>query len=317
MQQGERSPQLICTNTSRSQRSPQESAYDQAEFRKSSLAGLLVLVVLLGIWEFIRLHGWTWFLLPACLITGGWIALGVYTDHLIGHGRYDQALRLVPLLVLSRVGRSRLQANFLTDAGRYEDAERILRKIVDRVIGVKLKNIARVRACLDLENLGEVLIEAGRFEEAQRCFRQAAGMGPHHSGWATLKAEALLRQGIFSQSALAHAERALNLFQRGAERFISSSRLAGILATKAWALAACGREMEAREAIDAALKSSAGRKRRTFAEVHYKVGRSLIALLDRRGAEEYFTRGAQIDPAGRWGRLCVGALEQRQTNSSP
>ena len=61
-----------------------------------------------------------------------------------------------------------------------------------------------------------------------------------HGASATGMAEALLRQGIFPQSALGHVERALNLFQRGPERIISSSQRGAIMATKAWTLAACG-----------------------------------------------------------------------------
>jgi tetratricopeptide (TPR) repeat protein len=255
---------------------------------------------------------WLWFILVAFLLVGGRFALAGYADHLVRQGRYDQALRLLPLLALSDLGRSRFQADVLTDAGRYEEAERILRKIIDRVIGVKLKRVARVKACLDLEDLGNVLMETGRFEESQRCFRQAAAMNPYHSAWATGKAEALLRQGIFSQVALTHAERALSLFQHGAERVTSRSELGAILATKAWALAACGRGAEAHEAIEAALKSPTRKTKGPLAQVHFKAGMSLLALSDHQGAEDHFVRGTKLDPVGRWGRLCADTLQGKK-----
>jgi tetratricopeptide (TPR) repeat protein len=154
-------------------------------------------------------------------------------------------------------------------------------------------------------------MDSGRFEEAQRCFRRAAGIYPTGSPWANGMAEALLRQGMDPQSALKHAETALNLFRGGTERISDRPRLGAILATKAWALAACGRGAEARAAIDVALKSPARKTKGPLAQVHYKAGMSLLALSDHEGAQDHFARGTELDPAGRWGRLCTGALHRQ------
>jgi tetratricopeptide (TPR) repeat protein len=285
--------------------------YDWAKSRKTLLTGFLVLAALVGIWEFVHRLGWLWFILLALFAGVAWFAVGIYTDHLVRQGRYDQALRLVPLLPMSGALRNRVRAESLKEAGRFEEAERILRENMDRTAGAKLTSVTRVGICFDLEDLGTVLMETGRFEEARQCFRDAAAIFPYHSVSATGLAEALLRQGIFPQSALAHVGRALNLFQRGQERIGSGSRLGTILATKAWALAACGHGVEAHEAIDAALKSPARKTKGPLAEVHYKVGMSLIALSEHRGAEEHFAWGAKLDPAGRWGRLCADALRRQ------
>jgi tetratricopeptide (TPR) repeat protein len=177
----------------------------------------------------------------------------------------------------------------------------MLRQTIDHAIG------SSVHKGLALEDLGNVLMDTGRFEEAQQCFRRAADIFPDRSHWATGMAEALLRQGIYPQPALAHAERALSLF-RGVERIGEGPHREALLATKAWALAACGREAEARETIDAALKSPAQKTKGILAQVHYKAGMTLLALSDRQGAKEHFGRGAELDPVGRWGRLCAGAL---------
>lgn len=275
----------------------------------------MLLAALFGIREFTRFLGWFW-LVPLVLLGVVWLALLVYADLLDRQGRYDQALRLAPLLFMSGVGRSRLQAFVLINAGRYEEAECILRKIIDGVIGLRLKTVARAKTSLDLESLGDVLMETGRYAEAQRSFRQAAGMNPNHSVWATGLAETLLRQGVFPERALAHAERALNLFHGGAERVVSGSQLGVILATKAWALAACGREMEAQEAIDASLRSPARKTRGPLAQVHFKAGMSLLALSDHQGAERHFARGAELDPVGRWGRHCAEVLQRQRAGDS-
>jgi len=260
--------------------------------------------------------GWFLFILLALLVAGGWLAVVVYADHLVRQGRYDQALRLVPFLAMSGIGRSRLRADALTDAGRYEEAARVLRDVIHRVRGKHVTKTARVKTCFDLENLGNVLMETGRFEEAQRFFLDASRLYPYHSVWATGMAEALLRQGGSPEGALAHSEKALELFQRGAERVTSSSRLGTILATKAWALAACGHGVEAQKVIDAALKTPARKTKGPLAQVHYKAGMSFLALSDHRGAKDHFVRGAEVDPVGRWGRLCAEAL-RRQSDPSP
>jgi tetratricopeptide (TPR) repeat protein len=291
--------------------------YGWAKFRKALLIGFLALLALIGIWEFIHDVGWLWLVLSTLLVGGGWVALEAYAYHLVRQGRYDQALRLVPFATMRGLGRSRLRASVLKEAGRYEEAERILREVIDRTACAKVTNVTKVKTCLALEDLGDVLMETGRFEEAQQCFRDAARMDPYHSVWATGMAEALLRQGIFPQSALAHVERAINLFQRGPERIISSPQRGAILATKAWALAACGHEVEALKAIDVALKSPARKSKGSLAQVHYKAGMSLLALSDHQGAEEHFACGVEVNPTGRWGRHCDDALRPRKRAFGP
>ncbi len=244
-----------------------------------------------------------WFILLPFAVVVVWAALSFYADHLVSQGQYDQALKLVPLAGLGRAWRSYLRGSVLTNAGRYEEAERTLREAIDHVGATK------VDIGLALEDLGNVLMERGRFEEALRCFRRAAGIYPDQSPWASGMAETLLRQGTDPQSALTHAETALRLFRAGMKQ-TDRWRLGTILATKAWALAACGRAGEAREAIDAALKSVARNTKTRLAQVHYKAGMSLLALSDHRGASEHFERGAELDPAGRWGRLCASALQR-------
>jgi tetratricopeptide (TPR) repeat protein len=231
--------------------------------------------------------------------------LSAFADRLVEQARYDQALRVVPLAALSSAGRNYLRGYVLTDAGRYEEAEPLLRKAIDHAGGVK------VDAVLALEELGNILMDTERFEEAQQCFRRASGIYPNRSPWAMGMAEALLRQGICPQTALTHAETALSSYRGGVERIASRSRLGAVLATKAWALAACGHEVDAREAIDAALKSPAWKTKGPLAQVHYKAGMSLLVLSDDRAAQQHFARGAELDLAGRWGRLCTSALQRQ------
>jgi tetratricopeptide (TPR) repeat protein len=273
--------------------------YGQVNSGEALLSGLPVLAAVVGIQGFPHRLGSFWFILLPFLVAAVWFALAAYADHLLTQARYDRALRIVPFVAVSGAGRSYLRGDVLTDAGRYEEAERMLRAAIDHVGAMK------VDIGLALEDLGNVLMDTGRFEEAQQCFQRAAGIYPKRSPSASGMAEAFLRQGIYPQNALTHAERALNLFRAGDERFSNRWRLGCILATKAWALAACGRGAEAREAIDAALKSPARKTKGPLAQVHYNAGMTLLALSGRQGAREHFARGAALDPAGRWGRLCA------------
>src|SRR5579862_3449278 len=229
--------------------------------------------------------GWLSLILLVLLAVGGRLALAAWADNLVRQSRYDLALRLVPLLAISGVERSRFRADVLTDAGQYQEAERILRDILDQAHQRKATKLNKVKTCFDLEDLGNVLIETRRFDEALRCFRDASNTYPYHSVWATGIAEVLLRQGTFPERALEHAERALYMFRRGSERIGDSWRLGPILATKAWALAVCGHEAEAREAIGKALNSPARKTKGPLAQVHYKAGMSLLTLGEHRRAE--------------------------------
>jgi tetratricopeptide (TPR) repeat protein len=253
--------------------------------------------------------GLLWLLL--LLVPVLWFALAALADHLCRTAHYDSALKLVPLVAFGATSRAYLRGDVLTDAGRYDEAERLLRQTIDCRGLSDQPGVSQVDLYLALEDLGNVLLDTGRFEEAQRCFeRGAAGIFPNRSRWAKGMAEVLLRQGLDPQAALADAEASLNSYRGGSERISNRARLGGILATRAWALAACGREAEARKAIDAALKSPARKTKGPLAQVHYKAGMSLLALRDRGGARGHFARGAKLDPAGRWGRLCANALRQ-------
>jgi tetratricopeptide (TPR) repeat protein len=207
--------------------------------------------------------GWLWLLLPLAPLL--WFALAAWADHLCRMGHYDTALKLVPLIGIGANGRAYVRGDVLTDAGRYDEAERLLRRTIDHTR--TSQGAAQVDFYFALEDLGSVLLDTGRFEEAQQCFESgASGTFPDRSRWAMGMAEVLLRQGLGPQAALERAEAALNSYRRGSERITNRARLGGILATRAWALAAFGREQEVRKAIDAALHSPArktnGRSRR-------------------------------------------------------
>ena len=146
--------------------------YGQVNSGEALLSGLPVLAAVVGIQGFPHRLGSFWFILLPFLVAAVWFALAAYADHLLTQARYDRALRIVPFVAVSGAGRSYLRGDVLPDAGRYEEAERMLRAAIDHVGAMK------VDIGLALEDLGNVLMDTGRFEEAQQCFQRAAGIYP-------------------------------------------------------------------------------------------------------------------------------------------
>ena len=69
--------------------------YDMAKPGKAPQSGFLMLEALVGIPEFAHGMGSFWLILLSLLVVGlVWFALATYADHLVGEGRYHQALRI-------------------------------------------------------------------------------------------------------------------------------------------------------------------------------------------------------------------------------
>ena len=162
---------------------------------------------------------------------------------------------------------------------------------------------------LSLALLASVLMDRGRYGEAQRCLEGATKILPERSKHPMIQAEILLRQGVGTTEALACSERAVELYDKSRiERRASPQRLGEILATKAWALAAVGRGGDARALLEQALASEAMKWNLTAAHVHYNGAMALHILGDESGADEHLKKGRDTNPNGRWGKLCAAAL---------
>lgn len=246
---------------------------------------------------------WHWwfplvFLLPFALFVGNLLCTWLL-DRAVAQGHYDAALRLARFLFRGAGGAQFVRGDILVTAGRYAEAEAVLRE-----------GLAVVRNPIDrmmlLEDLGHVLLEAGKYGEAQRSYESARELMPKRSVPDRSLAELLLRQGIEPEQALELANRALELY-RGSphERLTCRERLGETLSVHAWALAVRGRSAEAIEAIEQALKTPARKSRPALAHVRFNAGMAMRALGNRSAANEHFHRGAEWDPSGRWGKLCA------------
>jgi tetratricopeptide (TPR) repeat protein len=213
-------------------------------------------------------------------------------------GDYDGALRWLRWTSLGNPGVRILHQEGLTlsIAGRLADAERRYRRALAMLQGGGAYPRERLHACL-----GFVLIDRGRYDEAEQCFHRAIEAGDVTGSSETGLAELRLAQGVESDKALAYTEEAIvKAKRRGRLHW-------GTLADKAWALASLGRADEAREAIAQAMtmpeESVPGR-----AERHWRVGMTLLAMQQTEEARKHFHSGQTADPRGKYGRRCKELL---------
>jgi tetratricopeptide (TPR) repeat protein len=151
----------------------------------------------------------------------------------------------------------------LNQAGRPAKAERCFRKALARGSRVPIPTQVRL-----LVNLGDSLMDQGRYKESQECLDRALELGDPTGGCNSSIAALLLLQGAQPQKALDMADKALELLSldlddklqswwlqswRG-EWLLNLSR-ATLSAQRAWALALLGRQPDARQAIEAAANS--------------------------------------------------------------
>jgi hypothetical protein len=281
--------------------------YDLLKSVRPVLLAIALFAFLRFDWLLGKLGG-RWGLLLLILPVGfflGSILCGWLMDRTIARGDYDGALRLGRILFWARAGALFARGEVLLKAGRYAEAEAALRQGID----AERRPAGR---SLMLEDLGDVLMEMGRYPEAQRCFEGAHELLPKRSAADRCMAELLLRQGLDAAKALEFADRALELYRRsGHERIGARERIGEILATRAWALVLRARSAEAMEAIEQALKGPARKSRPAFAHVLYSAGMAMRALGNHSAANEHFGRGRDVDPTGRWGKLCAQALRER------
>jgi tetratricopeptide (TPR) repeat protein len=252
------------------------------------------------------------FLLPLALLglaAGGLQQiLGWLIDRAVARCNCDGALRLSHLFFWKKGEAPFVRGEVLLTAGRYPEAEAVLREGLGGAW--PLTGLFPM-----LEDLGNVLMDTGRNEEARRCFESARDLKPDRSVARQAMAELLLRQGTETERALELAGRALKVY-RGSllERMTCPERLGETLAVHAWALALQGTTAEATRQIEQAFQGRVRKNRPAFAHVRFLAGMTMKALGRSTEAAEHFRGGHEADPAGRWGMLCAAAL--RESGSS-
>jgi tetratricopeptide (TPR) repeat protein len=288
--------------------------YDWSKSLTAILGGLVVIVLLWGGSIARHFHvRWLGAIPGIALLLGGRFLLGgaemlrgFLIEREIKRCRYRKALQLLdgPLGWPSTGLSELLRVDALFYSGKAQEAETILRGMVETEHGANHKTLA-------FEHLGRVLLAQGRYNDAKRAFEAAAKLMPSRSAAYAGLAEVRLLQGVEPVQALADAERALELHRASlAERKTARERLAIIRGNQAWALAAVGRSVESRQAIEAGAREMAPDYMPEAAGFYWRAGMAMLAIENSAAAAGHFRRAAELDPEGYYGRLAAKHLSQ-------
>ena len=212
----------------------------------------------------------------------------------IQSGNYESALKLCDGLPPSP------ETDFFRGAALYH-----LRRLneSEAALRASLAKEKRLRAkCLVLNQLGNVLMEQGRTEEAIQSFEESVRLNPARGGALRGQAEVYLRGRFDLDKALKLAKKAVEIDRRQPAPLKEVS-LSISCAALAWALAANGQDDAARQTVREALAQCPPDNVPQTAEDHYLAGHAMLAIGDREAASGYFRRCAELEPAGNFGYL--------------
>jgi tetratricopeptide (TPR) repeat protein len=214
------------------------------------------------------------------------------------NGDFELALRLCESLSSRRIPEANadlLRSAALFQLRRLDEAESLLQ-------GALGKRPSRETEALIHSQLGQVFKEEGRREDAIRSFQRSQELSPKRGGAFHSEAEIYLNGKCEPRKALELAQHAVELDrQQPAERQALS--LSSSLAALAWALAANGRTVEARESVREALEQTQQDSVPRVAEDYYIAGRAMLAAGDQSVATQFFRKVADLDTKGNFGYL--------------
>lgn len=257
-------------------------------------------------------------LIGACLILGYAV---LYVRHVlpfrIAHktfagGDYDGAMRR--LLLLERLGMRNpslvyFKGTILMFAGRYQEAEQALRECIKA-------GQSSGRRHLGLVNLGYVLLELGRNDEAARSLDEVIKLQPHRAVPYSTRAEIYLRQGIEPERALALLDKGIqNKTGSEQQRRVDRHVLGYLFANRAWALFLLGRRKEAEQALkgaeDGLQAALSDGVKPGAAGVHYHMARARLAGGETDRARVHLLETKKIDLNGKYAKLAEIALREK------
>jgi Flp pilus assembly protein TadD len=175
------------------------------------------------------------------------------------------------------------QGKSLTELGRLDEAERVLRRAV------------RVRDAAAEYNLGNVLDRMDRWDEARAHYEQALAIDPFHA-----RAMNNLAIGLDQRGQTADA---IRLFNRALQAAPDNAEFSSNLGT---ALMGAGRLDEALTVLDAAIGLDA-----TFANAHNNRGIALARLQRLGEARQSFEKALQLDPGHSDARRNLAAITSK------
>ncbi len=158
-----------------------------------------------------------------------------------------------------------------------------------------------------LECFARVMTVEGRYEDATRAIETALKVQPRRSLLHAALAETLLWQTARAEDALKLANRALD-YEAKTRHKAGPNGFANMWAAQAWAFALLGRLSAAHQGVRRALQSTDGSERPQVAGVRFRVGMALRAAGDEKAAANSFEAACATNPTGLYGRLAARAL---------
>ncbi|HSB18175.1 MAG TPA: tetratricopeptide repeat protein [Bryobacteraceae bacterium] len=193
------------------------------------------------------------------------------------------------------------------ELGRLEEAEQLLRRSLSMA-----NDPARRTVCRD--QLGLVLMEQARYDEAAACFRVCIEESPKRGGGHRGMAETLLRQGGENVPALdaarlaVEADRAEKVLGGKLGREAHVLNLSESLAVFAWALTKNSVDpAEVEGALTEAFALCGETTKPIRARLHYCASQAFSALGNTAESTRHIQFAAEIDPLGNYGRLARAA----------
>lgn len=238
----------------------------------------------------------------------------------VKRGDYDSALRRLRLVEKISPGQDQSlnHVPILMLAGRYAEAETLLRTRLSTTPRQQSDLIAETTQKATLASLGRVLMEQGKYEEAMHTFELALERNDAMSNTSELfigpsaykgLAEVYLRQGIRPQRALELLDRAsIARSDDFMGRLFGNFHVPETLTDRAWALALLHRYAEARDTLAQAFQNSPRKHKPGIASLHYRAGHVMWLCGYKTEAIEHWTQARQMDAQGHYGRLAVQAM---------
>jgi tetratricopeptide (TPR) repeat protein len=195
--------------------------------------------------------------------------------------------------------------------GRLLQAEHELRRSLAMEKHPGLRTICR-------DELGRVMMEGERWEEAEAYFRECLAEDPRRGAGHRALAELLLRRGVETGAALESARQALAL-ERSAQvhggKLGKEDHLLNVgesLAVLAWAMARNnGTAAEIEDTLKEAFSACGETVRPVVAALHYFAGQAYAELGDSAESARHFDCAIEVDPVGTYGRLSRSTVESR------
>jgi tetratricopeptide (TPR) repeat protein len=190
--------------------------------------------------------------------------------------------------------------------GRLEEAEVWLRR------SIAIRNeVGKRRLAIRFTTLGNLMLQAQRYDEAVECFETSLRHFPGRSSGYRGMAEAYLLRGGNPSEALRWAKLAISREQTD-RQFSPELRRLNLgegLATLAWATAAASHSgPEVAQLVAEAVASVGSSNLSSTAQVHYHSGRAYQELGDTGNSAQHYQEAGRLDLQGRWGRAARAAL---------